>query len=69
MSTELLEPITTFITNLGFPIAWSFILFWYINKQNDTHREEVKDLTKVIESNTEAVIQMKQLLEDMLDGK
>ena len=59
MSIELL---TQLISNLGFPIACVIAMFYMWNKERDTHkqemdaqREELAELSKVIEANTLAV--------------
>lgn len=40
------------IGTLGFPIVCCFILFWYINKRDETTRIEIEELRKTIENNT-----------------
>lgn len=44
--------ITQIISTLGFPIAACIALFWKMNKQDETHREETESLRKTIENNT-----------------
>lgn len=45
--------ITTFISNVGFPIACCAALFWYVYKQQDKMRESLDNnttaLTKLVE--------------------
>lgn len=40
------------ISSLGFPIAVCLICFWYINKLEETRRNEVQKLTDAINNNT-----------------
>lgn len=34
------------ISNVGFPIACCLIMFLYVNKSQDYHKEEISNLTK-----------------------
>ena len=56
--------VTQFISTLGFPIAVCLICFWYINKREEQHKEEVTELAKAINNNTLVM----QKLYDKLDG-
>lgn len=40
------------VSSLGFPIAVCLICFWYINKIEETHRNEVQKLTDALNNNT-----------------
>lgn len=40
------------ISTLGFPIAVCLICFWYINKREEQHREEVNKLSEAVHNNT-----------------
>lgn len=44
--------ISQIISNIGFPVAVCLICFWYINKLDETHREEVNKLTEALNNNT-----------------
>lgn len=52
------------ISSVGFPIVCCIILFYYINKQTEAHKEEIAQLTDVINQNTIALTK----LTDKLDG-
>lgn len=56
--------VTQFVSTLGFPIAVCLICFWYINKREEQHKEEVTELAKAINNNT---IVMQKLV-DKLEG-
>ena len=47
-----LTAITNLISTIGFPIAISLVLMWYIMKLNDNHSNEVKALTNALNNNT-----------------
>lgn len=50
--------VLTLIGNYAFPIVASIALFWQLNKNNQLHREETKELQKAIDNNTKALLQM-----------
>lgn len=50
------------ISTVGFPIVCSAALFWMINKQDENHKSEVNALRSVLEENTKAIIQLRDLL-------
>lgn len=47
-----LTAVTNLISTIGFPIAISLVLMWYIMKLNDNHSNEVKALTNALNNNT-----------------
>lgn len=56
------------ISTLGFPIVVCAALFWYINKQNENHKEEITALRSTIEENTNIIHEVKELIK-LLAGK
>lgn len=48
--------VTQLISGLGFPIAVCLLCFWYINKQEESNRNDIDKLATAINNNT-AVIQ------------
>ena len=65
-----MEPgiIENLISTLGFPIAVACALFWYINKQNENHKEEINALRGTIEENTNIIHEVKELIK-IIAGK
>ena len=47
--------ITQLIGSLGFPIVCCGALFWYMIKEKDAHKEEMEELRKSVEANTQAI--------------
>ena len=47
--------ITQLIGSLGFPIVCCGALFWYMLKEKDAHKEEMEELCKSVEANTQAI--------------
>lgn len=58
-----LQTITNVITTIGFPIAVCLICFWYINKMQESHKQEIDKLSEALQNNT---IVMQKLV-DKLD--
>lgn len=50
-----LDSIGRFIGSYGFPILACIALFWQNTKQEETHKEIIQNLTKVIQDNTSAI--------------
>ena len=43
-----MDNIVNVISSVGFPIAMALLLFWYMTKQNDAHKEETNSLKEAI---------------------
>lgn len=56
--------VTQFVSTLGFPIAVCLICFWYINKREEQHKDEVTELAKAINNNT---LVMQKLVDSLGD--
>lgn len=64
---EWVQQIVELISRVGFPIAACLICFWYINKQQQQHAEETRQLRDVLENNTLAIQRLADKLEGMAD--
>lgn len=53
------------ISTVGFPICACGALFWMVNKQDESHRNEVNALRDVLEQNTAAIIELKDMIKYM----
>lgn len=47
-----MQGITTLIGTLGFPIAVCLVCFWWINKREAQHKEEIDKLAEAVKNNT-----------------
>ena len=45
---DKMDNIVNIISSVGFPIAMALLLFWYMTKQNESHREETNGLKDAI---------------------
>lgn len=66
MEDTIMEDITTIFSQFAFPAAAYIGLFWWMIKSSEMHREETKELTKVIEQNSEAVAKLSVMIEERL---
>ena len=57
-----IESLASIISSIGFPIVMAGALFWFINEQRKSHLEETQLLQKSIERNTEALSELKGLI-------
>ena len=63
---ENLDVITQAIGTIGFPIVMTLIMFYFLNKEQETHKAEMNELKDVIAGNNEILAQLKQLMEDKM---
>lgn len=54
------------ISTVGFPICACGALFWMVNKQDEAHRQEVNALRDVLEQNTQAIIELRDLVKFLM---
>lgn len=57
---ELLQAIGSY----GFPIVMCLVLFWYIVKQNENHKEEIQKMTDALNNNTVALVELRDKIGD-----
>lgn len=54
--------ITQLVSNLGFPIVCVGVMFWMQNKERESHAAESERWTNVVEENTEALRDLKEVV-------
>lgn len=47
-----MDNIVQIVTQLGFPIAMCLLLFWYVTKKDEAHREEMNKMSEAVNNNT-----------------
>lgn len=57
-----LEVILQAISTIGFPIAACIGLFWYLNQERESHKEEMAAVTKALNDNTLVMQELKTML-------
>ena len=60
-----LSQITPIISSLGFPIAACIALFYYLNKERESHKDEIDSLKNCINENNTVLTGLKTLLESI----
>ena len=54
------------ISTVGFPIVMCGIMFWFLWKEQESHKGEMLSLKEVISENNKVLEGLKQLIEDRL---
>lgn len=57
--------ITTLIGSYAFPIIMCLVLFYYLEEEQKSHKDEMEDLRKTIEDNTKILSELKTLFEGL----
>lgn len=56
--------LSQFLGTYGFPICMCIMLFWYIVKQNENHKEEIQKMTEALNNNTIALVELRDKIGD-----
>lgn len=59
-----MEDVINAISTVGFPIAMSLLLFWYLQKESENHKEETASLKDAINKLEIAITTLVNKLED-----
>lgn len=62
-----MQTIIEVIQNLGVPVAVLIFCGWFIVRQEDKHNEEVAALTDTLSANTEAISEIKVMIQTFMD--
>ena len=60
------ELIIQAVSTVGFPIIMCLLMFYFLHKEGEDHKEEMDQLKDVISRNNEVLASLKQLIEDKL---
>lgn len=66
---ETVDVIVQVVSTVGFPVAMSIMLLWFLKTEQENHKAEMNGLKDVIAENNEVLISLKQLLQDKLKGE
>lgn len=47
-----MENIVQIVAQLGFPITMCLLMFWYVTKKDESHREEMNKMSEAVNNNT-----------------
>lgn len=56
------------VGSLGFPIVACGALFYYLQKEQESHKEEMQQVTDALNRNTEVITELKTII-GMLTGR
>lgn len=58
--------IVNIISNVGFPIALCLVMFYYMNKQNEKHKQEIDKLSETLQNNTKVLTELCTLIKTLI---
>lgn len=58
-----MEQAVNLLSNYIFPVAMCMILLWKMERDQDRYREDLNTIREIIEKNTEALVQIKTILD------
>lgn len=58
--------IVNIISNVGFPIAVCLVMFYYMNKQSEKHKEEIDKLSETLQGNTKVLTELCTLIKTLV---
>lgn len=54
--------VTNIISNVGFPVAMCLLLFYYMERQNERHKQETDKLNETLQGNTNVLTELTTLI-------
>ena len=60
-----MNTITTLLGSYAFPIIMCLVLFYYLQEEQKSHKEEMENLRKTLEDNTKILTELKTLFEGL----
>lgn len=64
-----MEEIINAVSTVGFPIAMSLLLFWYLQRESENHKEETASLKDAINKLEIAITTLINRLEDKTNDR
>lgn len=61
------EALMNAISLVGFPIVAYGAMFWYMVELNKQHKDEMDTIRQSLDSNTQAVIELRELVKRLTD--
>lgn len=52
---------------LGFPIVACCVVFWYLQKESDNHKQEMTSMRDAINANTSVIAELKMIMQQLID--
>ena len=67
--TEEINMWASFISSYGFPIVCCVVMFKYLEKEREVHRQELDGMTKALNENTNVLQDLKELILKKMEVK
>lgn len=55
------------IGTLGFPIVACCVVFWYLQKESENHKQEMSSMRDAINANTGVIAELKMIMQQLID--
>ena len=59
----------TFISSYGFPIVCCVVMFKYLEKERETHRQEIDGMTNALNENTNIIKELRETILKVMEKK
>lgn len=57
------------ISSYGFPIVCCVVMFNYLEKEREAHKEEINSITQALNENSRIINELKHVIERLTEGK
>ena len=55
------------IGTLGFPIVACCVVFWYLQKESENHKQEMSSMRDAVNANTSVIAELKMIMQQLFD--
>ena len=55
------------IGTLGFPIVACCVVFWYLQKESENHKQEMFSMRDAVNANTSVIAELKMIMQQLID--
>ena len=55
------------IGTLGFPIVACCVVFWYLQKESENHKQEMSSMRDAVNANTSVIAELKMIMQQLID--
>lgn len=57
------------ISSYGFPIVCCVVMFKYLEKERETHRQELEGMTRALSENTNVIKELKEMILKLMEDR
>ena len=62
-----LPELAQLIGTLGFPIVACCVVFWYLQKESENHKQEMNSMRDAVNANTSVIAELKMIMQQLVD--